>query len=195
MGTSTSALELSRKFARLADGIERSTTPAERAGAAIIEREVRGKVRAATGGDFALSGMQRKGATSTRGRIGVRSEPARGREGRIVRMTGPAQLVENDVDKHYVVSRYAKGAQRIGANGRRLRSTRQSRIASVAFGQGAAGGGRRAVLNLGNGKYLRWTVAYSKGRHPWRDGVRTSRPRAAAAMRREETKPLFEVFK
>lgn len=195
MGTSRSALELSRKFQRLADGIDQSTKPAERAGAQVIEREVRGRVRSATGGDFALSGMQRSGAKSTRGRIGVRSEPARGREGRIVRMTGPAQLVENDVDKHYVVSKYAKGAQRIGASGRRLRSTRQSRIASVAFGAGAAGGGRRAVLNLGNGRYLRWTVAYSKGRHPWRDGVRSSHGRAVQEMRRVERQQLLEVFR
>lgn len=188
MGTSRSALELAQKFDDLARGVEKRQKDAERAGGRVIERAVGIRVRAATGGDGKLSGMGPKGRRIT---VATRSTSA----GALVKLNGPAQLIENDVDKHYVVSKYAKGAQRIGANGRKLRATRRSRIASVAFGQGAAGGGRRAVLNLGNGQFRRWTVAYSKGRHPWRDGVRVSRGRAVTEMRKVEAAEILRVFK
>lgn len=188
MGTSRSAAELARKFDALSTGVRQQQRAAEKAGGTVIERAVAPRVRAATGGDGKLSGMGPKAR-----RIGVRATSLSA--GTVVRMTGPAQLVESDVPKHYVVSKYATGAQRVSASGRKLRSTRRSRIGSVAFGQGAAGGGRRAVLNLGGGKYLRWTVAYSKGRHPWRDGVAASRERAVRTMRAEEAKAITRVFR
>ena len=188
MGTSRSVAELAGKFDKLARDVDKRKRTAERVGGTVIEQSVAPRLRAATGGDGKLSGMGPKARQIT---VRTRSTPA----GALVRVVGPAQLVENDVPKHYVVSKYATGAQRIGANGRRLRSTRRSRIASVAFGQGAAGGGRRAVLNLGGGQFRRWTVAYSKGRHPWRDGVAASRQRAVQAMRAEEAKAITQVFK
>lgn len=198
MGTSRNAVDLSRKFDALARGIEQRQTTAARAGAAVIGRQVTSNLRAATGGDMMLSGMSRtttarKGARGGAKKMGVRVFPARD-DGVIVKATGPVQLVENDVPPHFVVSRHAKGAQRLGTNGRRLRATRQSRIASVAFGEGAAGGGRRAVLRLSDGRFRRFTIASSKGRHPWRNGVRQSRDRAARAMRIEEAKEIAKVF-
>lgn len=188
MGTSRSAAELALKFNTLAKGVKQQERTAERAGGRIVERAVSPRLRAATGGDMKLSGM---GPKARRMSVSTRSTQA----GALVKVNGPAQLVENDVAKHYVVSKYAKGAQRVGSNGRKLRATRRSRIASVAFGQGAAGGGRRAVLNLGGGQFRRWTVAYSKGRHPWRDGVRVSRDRAVREMRRVEVNEIARVFR
>lgn len=188
MGTSRSSLELARKFDALSHGVKQQQKIAERAGGRVIEKAVAPRIKAATGGDGKLSGMGPKARRIT---VVTRSTGA----GALVKVNGPAQLIENDVDKHYVVSKYAKGAQRVGANGRKLRSTRRSRIASVAFGQGAAGGGRRAVLNLGNGQFRRWTVAYSKGRHPWRHGVRASRARAVQEMRKVEAAEIARVFR
>jgi len=54
----------------------------------------------------------------------------------------------------------------------------------VALGLGAAGGGRRAVLNLGGGVFRRWTIASSKGREPWRQGVKEATPQLAAIQTR-----------
>lgn len=197
MGTSSSALDMSRKFDALAREVETRQKQASRNGAAVIEREVRQRLRGATGGDLVLSGLGTSKAGKARGKLGVRTAPARSvPDASVVFATGPAHLVESDVDKHYIVSKYAKGAQRISqTTGRRLRATRQSRIASVAFGAGAAGGGRRAVLNFGNGQYRRWSVAYSKGRHPWRNGVRASQQRAIVAMRKHELGAVTKVFK
>lgn len=218
MGTSTSALELSRKFDRLAQGIGKAEEPAGKAGAQVIARKVRSNVRAATGGDFILSGSTRTTARTRSGkprraaRIDVFTAKARSvPNGSFVGMRGPAHLIENDVDKHYVFSRYARAAGRkrisrsaliyddagnlvTGRGGRAKRRRIDTRSEAFAAG-GRVSGDRRAVLNLGNGNYKRWTVAYSKGRQPWARGVRAAQRQAVAAMRREETKPLFEVFR
>lgn len=206
MGTSRSALELGRKFDSLSREIEQRQVESARNGARVIEREVTGKLRAATGGDFALSGMNRSatltksGKERSKGRMAVRVRPARGETGAfLVAATGPVPLVENDVAKHIVVSRFAKGAgfTRTTKTGRTVkgRSSRQSRIASVAFGLGAEGGGRRAVLHWGGSNYARYTTASSKGRHPWRNGVRESRDRAAKAMRGTHITAVSKVFR
>jgi len=196
MGTSSSAVDLSRKFDKLSREIDARQKQASRNGAAVIEREVRQKMRAATGGDLVLSGLGQSKGGKSRGKLGVKTAPARAvPDATIVFATGPAHLAENDVDKHYVVSKYAKGAQRISqTTGRKLRATRQSRIASVAFGQGAAGGGRRAVLHWGGNNYARFVVASSKGRHPWRNGVKASQQKAVVAMRKHEVGALTKVF-
>lgn len=206
MGTSRTALELGRKFDSLSREIEQRQVESARTGARIIEREVTGKLRSATGGDFALSGMNRTSAPTktgkarSKGKMSVRVRPARGETGAfLVAATGPVQLVENDVAKHIVVSRYAKGAgfTRTTKAGKTVagRSSRQSRVASVAFGLGAAGGGRRAVLHWGGNNYARYTTASSKGRHPWRNGVRASRDRAAAAMTKTHVAAVGKVFR
>lgn len=206
MGTSRSALELGRKFDSLSREIEQRQVESARDGARIIEQAVNGRLRAATGGDFALSGINRSatltksGKERSKGRMGVKVRPARGETGAfLVAATGPVQLVENDVQKHIVVSRYAKGASftRTTKAGRTVkgRSSRQSRIASVAFGLGAGGGDRRAVLHWGGNNYARYTTASSKGRHPWRNGKRASEGRAAAAMRAPHIQAVGKVFR
>lgn len=203
MGVSHSPAELGRKFVSLARSVEQRQQRATAAGAAIIEREVRGRVRSATGGDLILSGTNRttgskRSAKPGAKRIDVRAERSKASTGTVVRMIGPAQLVENDVAKHIVTSRYVKGAgyTRVNAKGKTVkgRTTRQSRQASVAFGLGAAGGGRRAVLHWGN-NWARYTTASSKGRHPWRDGVAVSRQKASRAVVAEEAKAIVETFR
>lgn len=198
---SRSAADLSLKFDRLGKGIEKRQKEAARAGAVVIDREVTRRLKAATGGDLVLSGMTRTTGGKRSGSkrpMRVKIGPARQSDGVFVSITGPAQLVENDVAKHIVVSRHAKGAgyTKVNAKGNTVkgRATRQSRQASVAFGLGAAGGGRRAVLHWGN-NWARYTTASSKGRHPWRNGVRAARPKAAREMARVESGALTEVFK
>lgn len=218
MGTSTSSADLARKFQALADEIERRQTPAAKAGAQVVAKEVRRNVRQATGGDMILSGSTRTTARTRSGRarrvarVDVFTAPSKAvKGGSFVGMRGPAHLVENDIAKHYVFSRYARaaGSKRIsrsvpmlGADGQALRTRagkiRRRRIdtRAEAFGAGGAvGGDRRAVLNLGGGNFKRWTVAYSKGRKPWKRGVQATRGRAVRAMRHEEMKAVGAVFK
>ena len=199
---SRTAAEMAGRLDRYAKGIEARQKEAARAGARVVEREVNGRLRRATGGDGVLSGTTRTtgGRRQSQGRrMRVLTRPARSNpDGQFVSITGPAHLVENDVKRHVVVSRHAKGAgyTKVNARGRsvRGRSTRESRQASVLFGLGAGGGGRRAVLHWGD-NYRRFTFAESKGRHPWRDGVRAARPKAVRAMRDVESRALLEAFR
>lgn len=203
MGTSRSALELSRKVDALATEVEKRQAEASRRGAAVVAKKVRSNVKSATGGDFVLSGSTRTTAPTRKGkprkaaRIDVFTAKSRAvKDGSFVGMRGPAELIENDIPKHYVTSRWATGAQNISARtGRKVRATRQSRIATVAFGQKLTGGDRRAVLNFGNGVYKRWTVVYSKGRRPWERGVKSARGEAVRAMRNHEAGAIGAVFK
>lgn len=161
----------------------------------LIAQTTEKRIREASGGDGVLSGMMR--ATGTRSTrkpkpMGTfhRVEPRPGGFQAYVRATGPVHLVEHDVARHIVVSRWAKGAgyTRTTKAGKTVqgRSTRESRVASVAFGLGAAGGGRRAVLHWGS-VFARYSYASSKGRQPWKRGVDEARPRLgeiqAAAQR------------
>lgn len=201
MGTSHSAAELGAKFSTLARNLESVQKGAARSGARVIEQAVQREMRAATGGDLVLSGMTRTTGPkrSNSGgikKIGVKVRPMR--DGVLVAATGPAQLVENDVKPHIVTSRHAKGAAytRTTKAGKTVkgRSTRESRQASALFGLGVTGGGRRAVLHWGN-NFARFTRSSSKGRHPWRNGVRQSRDRAVGVMRLEEVKQIARTFK
>lgn len=204
MGTSRSALELGRKFDTLSREIEYRQAEAQRNAAKVVQRSVMTRLRAATGGDLMLSGMNatkaptRSGKPRAKGKMGVRIAPERGGGGLLVAATGPVQLVESDVQKHIVTSRYSKGAgyTRTTKAGRVVkgRSTRESRAASVALGLGATGGGRRAVLHWG-GNYARWTVASSKGREPWRKGVDAASVPAVKELRDPFAKSLVGTFR
>lgn len=199
---SLDAAGVADKMVALATAIEgRSSESVERSAFAIKKRVAK-RVAAATGGDSILSGttVGKNGKINTRGKkIGVRYRLSKGKAkpSAIVGMTGPADLVENDQARHIVTSRYAKGAgyQRLTKTGRTVkgRSTKESRAASVLFGLGAEGGGRRAVLHWG-GIYARYTEAESKGRHPWKDGVKEATgdiPKIHAEVNRAAIKSVF----
>jgi len=169
---------------------------AEEAGRLIVSTTER-RIMDATGGDGVLSGMTRttKGRRSTPRPMGASSkiEPSPTGARAFVRARGAVHLVEHDIARHVVVSRWAQGDEstredRVLKSGaiRKGRATNKSRIASVEAGLGARGGGRRAVLNLGGGTYRRWTTASSKGRQPWKRGVDDARPQLAEIQARAQ---------
>lgn len=175
----TDPLELSRRFEAMAQAFESRKAESERKVAARFVDRVDARIKAAVGPDRVLSGTTRTTGRKRSNRGGkaagrIQAYAKAEKAGTLVAVRGPLQLAENDVAKHVVVSQYVKGAgyTRVNAKGKTVkgRSTRESRQASVLFGLGAAGGGRRAVLHWGN-NYARYTFASSKGRHPWRDGV------------------------
>lgn len=177
---------LQRRLHGMATAMEQAQrTTAANAGE-LIRSETDKRIKAAAGGDGVLSGMTRTtgGRSKAKPRpMGARVRVRKGSMGweALVRATGPVHLVERDVAPHVVTSRHAKGAEftRQSKAGRTVkgRSTRESRQASVLFGLGLEGGGRRAVLHWGGSNYARWTVASSKGRQPWAKGVDAARPR------------------
>lgn len=217
MGTSRSSIELSRKFNQLATEVERRQAAASRAGATVIVKSVKPRVLAATGGDLVLSGTTRttgkrvkRSGLAKKIDVRLKNEIRGGSPQSFVYMTGPAQLVENDVQPHFVYSRHARaeGISRISrsyvvtdltgapvrnSRGRAKRVRVDTRAAAKMFG-GHILADRRAVLNIGNGEYRKFTVAKSLGRQPWRKGVDESRSAAIAVMRRTESGAITQVF-
>jgi hypothetical protein len=197
---------IAERFQRAAKLVEAAGPVSVRTVAGIVEKSVDAKLVAALGADRILSGTTRTTGTkkatgkSKKGRIAVTAKPLNGGPSAqiLIGLTGPAQLIENDVKKHIVVSKWVKGAAytKVNAKGKTVkgRATRQSRIASVAFGLGAAGGGRRAVLHWGGNIFARYTTASSKGKHPWRDGVAQSQSQVLAAHAQVQRQALRSVI-
>ena len=193
MGTSNTVHELVGKLNNVGTELERQQRISIETAAIEAKKVTVGFMAAATGGDLMLSGLNRGGPSKKVG-VNYKLETRGAGVQAFVKATGPVPLIENDVAKHYVVSKYAKGAQRISATtGKKLRSTRQSRIASVAFGAGAGGGDRRAVLHWGD-NFARYTVASSKGRHPWERGINTSIPRTTEIIARGNRLALVKAM-
>ena len=205
----------------LADKLRAAAGSMEAAQAATVKQvaeqskaTILANIRSATGGDQLLSGAKRpapgprksgKKRTPREKKIGVSYRVRDGVNGptALVRATGPLQLVENDVKPHFVVSRFAvaNAYSQVITTGKRAgktrkgRNTREARIASVAFGLGSVGGGRRAVLNLGGGTYRRWTTSHSQGRHPWRRGVEEVTPTVIGIHADNQRKALLAALK
>lgn len=206
MGTSVSAKQLSAKMTQAGKRVDRASREAIGVAAKETKRVTLGLMAQATGGDLILSGTtrttgpKRTAAKSTaKGKIGVRykvEQRATGAQA-FVAATGPAQLVENDVKKHPVVSRYARtseGVQYVTKKGavRSSRANRQVRGIAVMAGI-ATTGDRRAVLHWGN-RYARYTVASSKGRHPWERGMTAMRPRVPQIVAQANRRALIKEF-
>lgn len=205
MGTSVNAKQLSAKMTQAGRRVDRASREAIETAAAETKRVTVGLMAEATGGDLVLSGTtrttgpKRTTKAGTKGKIGVRYKLEQRTTGAqaFVAATGPAQLVENDVKKHPVVSRYARtaeGVQYVTKKGavRSSRANRQVRGIAVMAGI-ATTGDRRAVLHWGS-RYARYTVASSKGRHPWKRGMETMRPRVPQIVARANRQALIREF-
>lgn len=209
MGVSRNGLELARKFEAMVTATEHAQAEAVQAGAQAVKDTVLPLMVSATGGDLMLSGTGRVTAAPGSARkyqrkerkVGVRYRivsSANDRTVAVVGATGPAQLIENDIPRHYVFSRFARaeGAGRRSASyktedGRRVRV--DTRSAAKIFGV-AVTGDRRAVIKF-DGVVRRWTTSRSTGRHPWRRGVATSRQRVGEVWTTAHRRALVETFR
>lgn len=204
MGTSVNAKQLSSKMTQAGRKVDRASREAIELAAGETKRVTVGLMAKATGGDLVLSGMTRttgpkRSTSANRGKVGVRYKVEQRTAGAqaFVSATGPAHLVENDVKKHPVVSRYARtseGVQYVTKGGavRKSRTNRQVRGIAVMAGI-ATTGDRRAVLHWGN-RYARYTVASSKGRHPWERGMDAMRPRVPQIVAQANRRALIREF-
>lgn len=95
----------------------------------------------------------------------------------IVKMTGPAQLIENDTKAHTIlgskVGRLGKGK---GSRSKAAKYAAKQELYNALFG--GTGGGR---LHIGTGDdWVTGPIQHpgTKGKHPFRKGVETVRPEA-----------------
>lgn len=213
MGTSSSPADLARKFEAMITATEEATRAGTEAAALAVTTNVRTRMSAATGGDFMLSGTARITDAPGSARKYKRKERKVGARYRligrgaqttaVVGATGSAQLVEGDIDRHYVFSRFAR-ADGVRTRSRSYRdpdapigSKRRIRVdtrsAAKIFGVNVTGD-RRAVIKF-NGVVRRWTTAKSTGRHPWRNGVDASRQQVGEVWTTAHRRALVETFR
>lgn len=211
MGVSNDPQELARKFELMITSTERANRAGTQAAAQAVKDNVVPRMAAATGGDMQLSGTGR--ATQAAGsarkyerkekRIGVRYRvltPPQAETRAIVGAVGPAQLIENDIPRHYVYSRFARAVggpktrSRSFKDGEGRRRSVDTRNAAKMFGVRVTGD-RRAVLRFTNGDVRRWTTAKSTGRRPWRRGVDASRQQVGEVWTTAHRRALVDTFK
>lgn len=132
------------KVGRFADQLPQASRAGVVASAVHVKRSVQAFVGPATGGDFRLSGVGRRGA-----KVNVRFDNPVGKlePAVLVRMVGPAHLIENPTKPHRI------------PNPRRRRGRR--RVVSIP------GVGVRAYANHPG----------TRGRKPWAKGVAVAKPK------------------
>ena len=198
MARSQQLVKLVQNIESTAKGVAEAGDLSVKQSALALKNHANRNIGAATGGDGRISGG-RPATGAKRKKIGpvlpdggkrihvrYNKHEIAGGATAMVYAKGPLQLVENDVDPHVVVSRHSGVASSItlNAKGKRVktRNSIANRRAQVLAGNGAAGGGRRAVLHWGS-NYARWTMASSKGRQPWGKALDSELPK----MRRRST--------
>lgn len=201
MGTSSSVTELVGKIDKAAGNVERSNKVAVAACAQRLTAAANAGIAAATGGDGYLSGMGRSRTGKQRGRIVAvhKTTTAAGQTAAIVKVLGPAPLIERDVAPHYV---FPKGAR---AGGRKTRTKSYKNRggtktnANIASAYGNALGPESVDvgthrLHFGD-QFLPFTVAWSKGRHPWEHAETETVPTFPAVFAKAQTAGLVEAFR
>jgi len=204
----TTTQQLDTLFSNMVEAIETRQKVAVERVAANTKKHLERELSAASGGNMALSGFSR--TTGGRRKVAGPLQPGVGKKigvgyktfpdgrGALISGRGPIPLVEHDIPKHVVVSRHARGAgfTRTNAKGKQVkgRNSIGSRNASVLFGLGAAGGGRRAVLHWGGNIFARYTFASSKGRQPWAKGSRAAGGEVARIFQQSEMEILENVL-
>lgn len=210
MGTSRSLGEFAGKIDRWSARIDNAATDGVTKAARAIEDQALDNLRAATGGDLTLSGLNTSKKAirrlevggNVRGKLGVKTTIVRsgdtGAAEGFVRVTGPAQLVESDVAPHYVYpdEARAKGYKTktrsfATASGKAKRRRVDVRSVAAAFGQEVVVG--RARLKFGN-RFLVRTKASSKGRKPWARAVAEASPQVVPILEKAQADALRSVF-
>lgn len=215
MGTSKSVAEFVGKVDRWSARIDNAGLAGVTAAAKAIEAQALANLRDAVGSDLTLSGLNTSKAAirrlevggNVRGKLGVKSTLVRsgdsGNAEAFVRVTGPAQLVENDVAPHFVYPSEARAkgyrtrtksfaTDELRANGKAKRRRIDVRAVAGALGQDVEVG--RARLKFGN-TFLVRTKASSKGRHPWAKAVAEVGPTVPAILDNAQGDAIRSVFK
>lgn len=139
-----------------------------------LKRSVQANLVAAVGPELRMSGVGRRSTASRGGaKVGVRYDIKGTRNPTaLLRMFGPAHLIERDTKAHTITAR----ARTTTARGRRRR-------------------GARVLVFRGGGFATSVNHPGTKGKRVWERGIRTATPVAMAHLRGAVGRSLSEVFK
>lgn len=215
MGVSRSLAEFRGKVDRWSARIDNAGEAGVRNAAKAIEEQALANLRDAAGPDLTLSGMNTSkaairrlevGGSPMRGRLGVKTTIVRsgdsGNAEAFVRVTGPAQLVENDVAPHFVYPNEARArgyktktrsfaTEELTSSGRAKRRRVDIRAVAGSLGQDVVIG--RARLRWGN-RFLVRTKASSKGRRPWARAIDEVGPQVPGILSKAQADAMRAVF-
>ena len=186
MGALRSFLDAGKLIDRQCDQFSKELTTLEVTGTREVGLAVVGAVSKNLGGPrINLSGVGKNGAN-----VGVVMAPA-GKDV-VVKMTGPAQLIENDTKAHVIIGR---NVGRLG-KGKGSRSAENKRRAKQDLYNalfGGTGGGR---LHFGGDEWATGPIQHpgTKGKHPFAKGVETVRPVAPAIFDRGVNRGIRKAF-
>lgn len=176
--------QFARKMATLGPRMERNLKGSVNKAAFVLKTSVQANLLPDTGGDFRMSGVGSK-ATRARGGapVGVRytvKNDDKGDPTALLRMTGPAHLLERDTAPHTILP---KGVGRV--QGRRTRANRlaaRQNLYDVLFQ--AEGSAIRGRQHPG-----------TKGKHTFEKGIERATPAARKILGRAVGKSLGGVFR
>lgn len=175
--------QFARKMATLGPRMERNLKGSVGKAALVLKTSVQAKLGPATGGDFRMSGVGSKATRQAGGaKLGVRYtvKGDKGDPTALLRMTGPAHLIERDTSPHTTVP---KGVGRV--QGRRTKLARRAAKQSLYD----------ALFQAeGNTVKLRQHPG-TKGKHPFEKGVERAAPAAQKILAGAVGKSLGEVFR
>lgn len=183
-----------RRMATLEKRMDANVAASVGKAALVIKTAVQANLVSALGPNQRMSGVGRRSTASKGGaKVGVRYD-VKGKKNptALLRMTGPAQLVERDTKPHTIIPRSVGRVQ-----GRRTKDNRRAakqNLYDALFGGTFGGGGK--PLALGNGRFaMRVQHPGTKGKHPFERGVERARPAAERILRGAVGTSFGEVFK
>ena len=171
---------------RQCDTFKREILTLEATGAREVGLAIVGAVSKNLGGPrIKMSGVGKNGAT-----VGVVLVPA-GKD-TVVKMTGPAQLIENDTKAHTILGR---NVGRLG-KGKGSRSASAKRAAKQELYNALFGGQGGGRLNLGGDQWVTGPIPHpgTKGKHPFRKGVDAVAPVAPKIFDRGVQRGIRKAF-
>lgn len=188
--------DIAGRMVKFAKAIEGASVDTVKAAAEAAKAEQLKRMRADSGGDLRLSGVNRRKGRAGNTRIGV-SYRVRKASGvgvgatALVRATGPLQIINNDTTGRVIRSAYSRNTRRA----KRIKgSSARGFIGPVLPGQ--FDGGRKAVLNIPGIGYRR-SVRHpgTKGKQTWQLGRRDAEPKIRERMGKRTTAVIARGMK
>lgn len=184
MGSSSSFQQLAGKLEKAAREIEtRSDEEIVGKDALRAKRLIAAQIAVAAPGGTLRSGS-RKADGSRSGRVGARYDLAPNKKGAIVRATGPAHLIERDTSPHWIPRQLGGTITHTATGRRRSKASVVRRKANV-----------NKVLKIGN-NLVKGPIKHpgTKGKHPFRKGVRQFLPGVSGQLEKNFDRILRRVI-
>jgi hypothetical protein len=166
--------QFARRLGTLQQRLDKNVAGSVGRAALVLKTSVQANLISAIGPDYRMSGVGRRSTASRGGaKVGVRYDLKGTRNPTaLLRMTGPAQLVERDTKPHTITAR----GRTVTVKGRRRRGA--------------------SVMALGNGRFAT-SVSHpgTKGKKPFERGVERAAPAAQRILRGAVGQSMREVFK